>query len=172
MEKFGIDIRSFHEPLKRSIQQVIIPSINMNFDWEGRPEWTPLADYTLTRRNNEGFGEGPILQRTGRLRARATAFARWKVTREEAFVDNFPSDVWYAQVQHEGIGISGSQLAQQKGVDTSSMKGEGGMFPRKKGEVVIPPRPFMLVQEEDLDKIEDVFKEWIRERMFKAGLLT
>ena len=38
-----------------------------NFQAEGRPKWTPLKPATIQDRLRQGFGAGPILQRTGLL---------------------------------------------------------------------------------------------------------
>jgi phage gpG-like protein len=171
--KFGMDIRTFKEPLTKSVKEVAIPSIRKNFEAEGRPEpWAPLAEYTVMRRLDEGFGEGPILQRTGKLMKAATAFARWQVSDDDATITgDFPRSVWYAKIMQEGISISGQELAEQKGLVGGAASSLGGRFPRKKGEVVIPPRPFMVLQDEDIDKIEHVFDEWLSAKARAAGLI-
>lgn len=40
VDKLGLDIRSFREPLKRAIRNVVIPSIAENFAVGGRPSWS------------------------------------------------------------------------------------------------------------------------------------
>src|SRR5690606_29929622 len=68
VDKLGLDIRSFREPLKRAIQQVVIPSIRTNFDSGGRPAWEPLSEATLRWRQARGIGGTAPLIATGALR--------------------------------------------------------------------------------------------------------
>jgi phage gpG-like protein len=47
----------------------MLGSIDRNFEAEGRPtKWHPLAEATIRERIRLGYGKGPILQRTRRLR--------------------------------------------------------------------------------------------------------
>src|SRR5882757_8152561 len=50
VDKLHYNIRSFREPLKRSLNEVIVPSIIQNFDVEGRPPWVALTPETIARR--------------------------------------------------------------------------------------------------------------------------
>ena len=43
-DALGVSVRSFREPLKRSIQQVLSPSFQKNFDVGGRPPWKALSE--------------------------------------------------------------------------------------------------------------------------------
>lgn len=65
----------FSEPITRSIQNVIIPSLKENFSAEGRPKWTPLAAYTVQKK---GFDK--ILYETGKLESAASSFNSWSIT--------------------------------------------------------------------------------------------
>jgi phage gpG-like protein len=153
-EALAASVRSYHEPLKRSIQQVVIPSIKKNFDVGGRPSWPVLAPATLVFRGelkstssldalSAGFGS-EILVRSGKLRRAAQALARWTITRDEAYAGGaWPGSVWYGPLQHTGfIGGHGAET---------------------------PPRPFMMIQEEDMPKIEEVFVQWFKERLIATG---
>jgi phage gpG-like protein len=143
---FGEDVRSYKEPLKRSVQQVIAPAIAQNFASEsgGGDSWEPLAESTIATRAYLGFSEGPILQRTGRLAKAAQQLNIWHIDREQAFVDNLPSRVKdYGYVQQFG-GVAGR-----------------GSF--------IPARPFLVVDEDAVDDIVDVFQNWIGERLSAHG---
>lgn len=141
--KFGLDIRSFREPLKRAIQQVIAPSFARNFAEGGRPDsWEPLTDVAVKMREYYGFSADPVLVRTGLLRRTVQQFNIWTVTTDQAALTNFPSKIWYASIQQEGL-------------------------PSRN----IPARPFILLQDpEDYDKIEEIFALWLLERMARAGL--
>lgn len=48
----------------------MLQSIQRNFSAEGRPrKWTPLKEATIKDRIRQGYGAGPILQRTGSLKS-------------------------------------------------------------------------------------------------------
>jgi phage gpG-like protein len=145
-DKLSLDIRSFKEPLERSVRQVVIPSIKENFDAEGRPDtWEELTPETIMMRDYEGYPEGPILERSGRLRKAATALARWRFTREEAVGgEEWPGTAWYAPLHDQGFSTT---------------------------HVEVPARPFMLIHLEDEDRIEEVFYEWFAERCLAAGFM-
>lgn len=90
-------IRSFREPLVKSVRSVVIPSIRKNFAVEGRPAWAPLAPATVLDRG----ASGPILDRTGRLKRVATQFNIWSYTRDSATITGLDSRVKYAKY-HQG----------------------------------------------------------------------
>src|SRR4051812_5701346 len=80
---FALSFRSFKEPLKRSIQEVVAPSLQQNFDVGGRPTpWIPLAETTLERRSKRGYGSKP-LKRSGRLQRTAGQLNIWKINGPE-----------------------------------------------------------------------------------------
>ncbi len=67
------------EPV-REIAQRFSEEIEANFAAEGRPShWQDLAEATIAKRTNEGYGAGPILTRTGELRAAATDPDAWDI---------------------------------------------------------------------------------------------
>lgn len=136
-DKLGLDIRSFREPLKRSIQQVLAPSFRKNFDVGGRPRWQPLSSETIEirqRLNKRGKG---ILIRTGTLRRVASQLNIWTITTTSAVIKDLPSRIWYGTLQQAGT---------------------------RSGTANIPARPFIVLQPEDYDGIEKVFAKWIDER--------
>jgi phage gpG-like protein len=148
-------VRSFHEPLKRSIQEVVIPSIKTNFDYNGRPPWAPLSGTTWAMRGETSIDsegnqiinqEGDILVRTGKLKRSAVALARWKITRDEAYAGgDWPATAWYGPIQQTGfVGGHGAET---------------------------PARPFMLIQDEDVPKIEEVFVDWFKSRLAMSGFI-
>jgi phage gpG-like protein len=147
LDKFGMDIRSFREPLKRSIQQVLAPSFRKNFDAQGRPvKWAPLAEFTVEKR---GSSE-PILDRSGLLKRTIQQLNIWSLDSEKAAITDLPQKIWYGKLHQAGS------------------KGTG------KATFSFPERPFVLIQGEDYDAIEEVFLKWIEERAiaskaFKPG---
>lgn len=141
-------VRSYRKPLEKAIREVVIPSIRENFNVAGRPPWTPLSGYTEATRVRLGYGVGigaEILVRKGKLKRSATAFARWSFDKQTAWVGNdFPGDAWYGPIQQNGF--------------------EGGYG------AITPPRPFMMVQPQDEEKIQQVFLHWLGERVNASGI--
>lgn len=159
VDKLGIDIRSFREPLKRSIQQVVIPSIRKNFDVGGRnPKWPALAPQTVKRK---GGNSRPLI-RTGKLRRTMGYLNIWTIDREKAFIQDLPDSIWYGKVHQAGA------------------KGQFENFydPVKKRKVnigddgAIPQREFVVLRRKDEIDIERVFEQWLEERIRHAGLVS
>lgn len=98
VNKLGMDIRSFREPLKRAIREVMIPSFQKNFAAGGRPAWEPLSEVTVEMR---GSGT-PILVRSGRLRRTMGQQNIWTVTSEHAVIQGMPAHSWYGIIHQSG----------------------------------------------------------------------
>lgn len=157
----GVDIRSYKEPLKRSIQKVLAPSFQKNFDVGGRPPWPPLSEYTLKMRSEEGSGN-QILVRSGRLKRTAGQLNIWEIdgVRGQAFVRSLPSHSWYGNIHQgvsSGLGFESFVLGPTEQSD------DGGSLFAASGET--PPRPFIVVQKEDFEEVQKVFSDWINERL-------
>jgi phage gpG-like protein len=160
MEKFGMDIRSFREPLKRSIQRVLAPSFHTNFSDQGRPErWQPLAEATVNIRGSAT----PILVRTGLLARTMRQFNIWSINNTQAAITDLPSKVWYGKVQQGGYQAARASKARSlHDIVERAKSGHGA----KREAAPIPARPFALIQDpDDYDAIEKVFEEWLMERM-------
>lgn len=136
--ELGIQIKSFKEPLRRAVKQVIIPSIRTNFDVGGRPAWAPYADSTLDFHDmlNEAMSQS-MLVKSGALRQTMGYLNIWTFTKEEAFIDGLPSNVWYGKLHQQGFNK-------------------------------IPARPFIMLQSKDEQDIERIFEKWLEERIEKA----
>lgn len=153
IDKLGLDIRSFREPLKRAIKDVMIPSISKNFDVGGRPAWAPLSDFTLLNRQVAGTGT-KILDATGKLKRVATQQNIWDISLVAAVIRDIPEKAWYGKVHQGGLNKDISiKLAGKK--QTIKTQAQGG----------IPARPFFVIQDEDEDEIELVFITWLQERI-------
>lgn len=181
IDKLGIDIRSFREPLTRAIKEVMIPSIKKNFDAEGRPSWEPLSEATMNIRGDQGSG-GKILDRSGRLKRRMQQQTRWTITEESASIQDLPQDIWYGRIHQEGLGGIRTRVGR-------TLKANPGMSPAQASKRVmanidrdilsgkarthstsnIPARPFVMFQDEDIDGIYEVFQTWLEERAIRAG---
>lgn len=136
LDRVALGIRSFREPLVKSVREVVIPSIRKNFDAEGRPAWAPLSPETVRRRK----ASGPILDRTHRLKRVATQFNIWRYTTDDATIVGLDSRVKYAKF-HQG------------------------------GTRKMPQRAFVLFQRSDEFDIEEIFYDWLEEKMRKLGRL-
>jgi phage gpG-like protein len=147
IDKLGIDIRSFREPLKRAIQQVVIPSIRTNFDVGGRPAWEPWAEDTEEISSRLGKQSTSLLVRTGALRRNMGFFSLWTVTTTSAILNDLPDRIWYGKL-HQG-GYSGGASSNPKFGTTAA----------------IPARPFVMLQDEDEEDITLVFLDWLEERV-------
>jgi phage gpG-like protein len=191
IHKLGMDIRSFRQPLVRAIKRVMIPSFRENFDQEGRPAWEPMSEATEMIRERDGTS-GPLLNRSGKLKRVAQQQNIWTVTKESASVRDLPSSVWYGKIQQAGTGSSmGSQIkaeltrAAKGGKRISQSEASRRVMSRldqklrtgKAGaggsgrQANIPPRPFVMFQDEDIDAVYEVFQEWLDERARGAGWL-
>lgn len=98
MKGIGYDIRSFREPFKRVIQQVMAPSIDKNFEVGGRPPWPPLTEETIAIKE----GDDRPLIRSGTLRRTAQQLNVWTITPDEAHVSGLPDQAWYGIVHQFG----------------------------------------------------------------------
>lgn len=68
VEHFGQAVRDW-SPVFQAFGPYMLRSISRNFEAEGRPgRWAPLRPATIRERIREGYGAGPILVRTGRLK--------------------------------------------------------------------------------------------------------
>jgi len=166
INKLGMDIRSFRVPLERAIREVVIPSIQRNFEAEGRPSWEPLSEFTLKRRQYEGFESGPILHRTGNLQRMMRQQNLWTITKDFAILASLPDKIWYGTI-HQG-GYEGSGGGVSVGTSKKSLgeivseAGPGRTVPS------IPARPFVALQPDEEDEITDIFINWLEMRVNAA----
>lgn len=160
--KMGTDIKSFHEPLKRSIQQVLAPSIRQNFDQGGRPDrWEPLHPHTIRQKKQN---TGTILVRSGSLRRKAGQLNQWKIDGLDGIATmSLDGDIWYGIVHQEGSGESfeGGSIVESGGstLNTTELTIFGS------GRGYVPQRMWALIQDEDVDEIERIFDQWLQERI-------
>lgn len=178
VDKLGADIRSFHEPLLRSVREVMVPSIRENFNTGGRPGWEPLSEATLEVRSNYKNPNTDPLVWTGTLRRVASQINIWTITKYSAMVVDLPEKVWYGKIHQAGYGGSGTskKVATLKKLGVGKAGGIGGSqgfahFEKGGGSrsiSEIPARPFIMLQPEDVEAIHEVFINWLGERAKKA----
>lgn len=136
--KLALGFRSFREPLKRCVQGVVAPSIQFNFDAEGRPEpWAELAEATQIKKARQG-SPPDILVETGLLKKVAGQLNLWKITKDEATFQGFP------RAQYGELHETGTKY--------------------------MPKREFLVIQPQDEEEIEQVFVQWILEKIVAADL--
>ncbi len=141
LREINRDLSNMRTPLREAVRQVVIPSIDTNFQVGGRPPWTPLSEQTIERRTRQGTGT-KILVETGKLRQAATQFSRWEIGQESAVIANWPANVKTRAAVAEG---GASRSGRTRTVD-------------------VPPRPFLLIQDQDAVMIEAVFLAWMERR--------
>lgn len=143
LSELGVSIRSYREPLKRAVQQVLAPSIQKNFDVGGRPPWPPLAEGTILDKTRAGLADMSPLVRTGMLRRVAGQLNIWTLNSDEAHIDStgLPERAAYGRFHQTG---------------TRNM----------------PAREWAVIQDEDGAKVEEIFWAWIAERAAVVGHFT
>lgn len=195
VERLGLDIRSFRTPLEAIVRTVMIPSIRANFASQGRPPWTPLAESTVVARGSAT----PILKRKGLLEKRATQFNIWDIGLTSATIRSLPSDVFYGVYHQAGAerdtGSGGAGLTQHapgsKGANAliakflpkaakelgpkasaKHIKARALGMALDTGTWSLPARPFIMYQDEDIPKMEEIFGLWMTERARRVGRFT
>jgi phage gpG-like protein len=176
-DALDVDIRSFREPLKRSIQGVIAPSIGKNFIAGGRPtSWTPLSDMTIPVKANANPKfpvEDPLL-RSGLLMKTMQQLNIWTISSTEAAIQSLPEKIWYGNVHQSGTNMQGTAAQASGGTAEGFMSMMDAVLAGGSGErgMNIPARPFAMIQTSDLDAIQDVWEIWLNERIIaRLGLL-
>lgn len=188
IDRLGLDIRSFREPLRRAVQQVMAPSFKENFEQGGRPEaWEPLSDATIAMREVAGIGGDQPLVRSGLLRKTISQLNIWTITETTATIRALPDKIKYGTIHQAGFAGSGGGGAKMSGylkkaggdpkeaqklLDDDlimSMRSGQRVTGGKRTVAAIPQRIFVNIQEEDYDKIEVIFVRWLQERMARRG---
>lgn len=195
VDRFDLDIRSFRVPLERSISQVMGPSFRRNFDVGGRPAWAPLSETTKLIKRRLGYGDKGTLVRTGLLRRVVGQKNIWSIGRNGALItgketgwqrkaDRGRTVGMYARL-HQG-GYEGQMMSARTEREGGQREGLLSLFDEinealASGSVLtasrsqpIPARPFIVMQGDDMDDIEEVFGDWLDERMtriFEKGAI-
>lgn len=192
VDRLGLDIRSFRAPLAAIVRQVMIPSIRTNFAEEGRPKWAQLAESTVKARKGSAH---PILRRTGLLATRARQFNIWSIGPTTATIRSFPRDAFYGVYHQGGAARSGSNFgslhpkskeaqlilgkfmhkaAKELGPKASPkhIRARAVGMALDQGAWTLPARPFIMYQESDIPKMEEIFYAWMVERARRVGRFT
>jgi len=152
------------KPLMTKIAGIMHGGVERNFEEEGRPKWKPLAKSTIKNRDRKGYWPGKILQMEGNLVRSLTPGS----TDTQSFVE---TNEVYAAPLHYGHTFNRSARsetfqrnrysrgAKRGKFKKGSTRGKGFTF--KAYKTTIPPRPFMLIKEPEIDEIIDVVKDHI-----------
>ena len=89
------------EPLTRSVHEVVIPSIGMNFVVGGRPQWQALSLNRVARRGSAT----PILIDKGQLIKAALSKTSWRITNDTADMSPLDNKVPYAKYHQTGTDV-------------------------------------------------------------------
>jgi len=168
---YGMTFKSFREPLERSVREVMIPSIQKNFDAGGRPVmWEPDAEATTLQKSFYGLDTRTMHRSMGTqsLEWSATRLARWQFGRTSAAFTNFPMSKFYGGILQAGADSSAARTSGtlQERIAASITAAQSG---QKSRDWHLPARPFVMYQPEDFPKIEAVFDLWLQENMIKRG---
>lgn len=193
VDRLGMDIRSFKDPLRKIVREVMIPSIRANFTSEGRPKWQRLAESTVVARKG---ATGPILKRTGTLARRATQLSIWDIGMTSATIRALPADAFYG-VYHQagaeretGSGSNADAMMKMGARESNALlskflpKAAKELGPKASpkrikaraigmamdaGTWSLPARPFIMYQDADIPKMEAIFGLWMTARAKRIG---
>lgn len=167
IDRLGMQFTSWKEPLRQSLNQVVVPSIHQNFAAQGRPRWKALKRSTVQDRLMKGYPRGPILQRSGRLKRGATRKNIWEIRPLPGSkgadilrmrVNYFNQLVPYGQFHQGGarraVKTFGSVLS-----ITSFETGRDILVTTEseKFESKLPARPFIQIQQAEIVEIHSIF---------------
>jgi len=152
------------KPLMVKIAGIMHTGVEKTFEEEGRPKWKQLAKSTIRDRTRKGYWPGKILQREGMLIRSIIP----RATEDQSIVaTNEP----YAAILHFGGVINMAARSEtfvrnrykrkpKKGkFKKGSKRGRGFSF--KAYRIVIPPRPYMLIREPEVDEIIEAIENHI-----------
>lgn len=156
------------ETTLKQIGQVMLASVDKNFESEGRPQkWAPLSAMTLAMRRNKNKGSIKILQDTGNLR-RSINYQILDGGNGLAIGTSVP----YAKIHQYGgdVKIPARTIVPVKAKVLRFVTKDGKVVYAKKVEqkarmVHIPQRKFLLFQEEDIADIRSILVEGMKEEM-------
>ena len=151
LKQFAGEVKSFRPILEEIRNEVVIPAIRENFATEsGAGEtWAKLAPDTefMPYRAERGAGDNPILDVTGKLKRVAAQ-----------------KNIWLFD------GQAGTMFVKQlPGAEYGEIQQQGGPNYGLKGDLSnIPPRPFIIINQQHVEKAEEIFSNWVSEKFNKV----
>lgn len=142
-ETLGANVDNFEEPLKRSVEEVMAPSIRQNFNSGGRPSWAPLSNFTYIMKAARGHSSDTLVA-TGALSSRASSPDLWTISGAEgtAAIEGLPADIAHGLFHQTGF--------------VNARTGKS-----------VPAREWAVIQDEDANRIEEIFDEWLGQQIDK-----
>jgi phage gpG-like protein len=134
-EYAGYKTRDAREPLRKVAMEVIYPGIVEQFEEEGARTggWQPLNKKYLKQKAKDGYGDKPILERTGEMK--------------DALLDPEAFHVYKTKLTYRPNAPDRAVWHQQGRDDENYM----------------PARPWLVITEEDNAQIRDIFTDWLDE---------
>lgn len=197
---FADELQDMHEPLKKSVEDVMQYSILENFMTAGRGTWEELTLYTVRKR--KGKAE-PILVWSGALAEGGSSPKIWSIGAKTALIRDLPKKIWYGKVHQAGAEGGGGGSGRMEGdwmdkyrrearqmaprgateeqIEKTAGKLSDPIFRQKLGlkqmtetsggtdSATIPARPWAVFQDEDIDAIEQIFVEWVEDKLREVG---
>ena len=155
--------RELQRPEKalNEIGLLMIASVNKNFEEQGRPQkWIPLSPMTVAMRRNKDKSKIKILQDSGILRGSIA----YKVTEDGKGVA-VGTNKKYGEVHQFGgtSHIPARTIVPRKAQALRFVINGKIVYAKKVNQksriAVIPRRPFLLFQDEDIENIRSIFLE-------------
>lgn len=173
IDRLGMNIKSFKEPLKTSLNEVMVPAIQHNFESQGRPPWKALSKKTIYNRLLEGYPRGPILQKSGRLKREATRKNIWTIQDNmlKIMLNYFDQKVPYAKYHQLGAkfresGVTIGHL--RSSIETAfgehiatSITGSSATHMNHPKAAILPARPFFTITNDEEVEIYNIFVAWL-----------
>ncbi len=144
LKAWAAKLTDFKEPLRQAIKEIVIPSMQTNFQVGGRPAWAPYSEMTIELHKllKESMSSS-LLVKSGALKDAMASESLWTVSSTEAYIAGLPSSVWYGQVHQAGYA--------------------GGA-----NNGPIPARPFAMLQPSDEEAIANIFDKWVHTSLLEA----
>ena len=155
-------------PLMREISQIMLKAVQQNFETEGKRVggWPQLKASTLKDRKRKGYTSGMLIRRGNLFRSISA-----RDTNDEAVVG---TNKVYARIQQEGGTINMASRSEtfirsrykkgdKKGKFKKGKGTSGQGFTFKAHSIIIPARPFLKVNKEDLKEMKHVILRYYLE---------
>jgi phage gpG-like protein len=139
LNRYSGRLRSVRPALREAVDTVIRDRIESNFAREeaaGTP-WAGLGTRALDERERGGYGDGPILQRRGRLKRQALMKGIWTFQGQEGFAY---------------VSAGAFRTAPYGPFHQTGYRGQGGD---------VPARPFLIINAQDVEKIQQIIERYV-----------
>lgn len=156
------DTQARYDHLEKPFKQstvILFASVMENFSEQGRPEaWEPLSPLTLMlRRKGGGGGSAKILQDTGLMRNSIAPF--WDEEESIFGLTMSGPHSEFGRLMQEGGQTEGGpvDIPRTTRVSKNGKEHTVKAHTANIGPHAIPPRPFLIAQEDDKEKIVSIF---------------